>query len=201
MLSFVRRNDRKLLAGAVVLGAALALSLALVVADGHGQGRQEGAPFVPINDPAQLRAAGRRAAALVSYRWQGLGYRLSFAPGKRGLRGQTDRDARTITVYLAKNDTPHRVAHDIAHELGHAVDDRLLTPADRRSYLRLRGRPGTAWWPGGKRSDYESGAGDFAEVFALCHAASPEFRSRLAPRPKSPCALLAAAGVTNMEAR
>ena len=42
----------------------------------------------------------------------------------------------------------------------------------------------------GRASDYRSGAGDFAEVFALCHSVSPVFRSRLAPRPQDPCAVL-----------
>ncbi len=32
--------------------------------------------------------------------------------------------------------------------------------------------------------------GDFAEVFAACHAASPEFRSRLAAPPDDPCGML-----------
>ena len=34
---------------------------------------------------------------------------------------------------------------------------------------------------------------DFAEVFARCHAASSEFRSRLALPPADPCAVLPAA--------
>jgi hypothetical protein len=83
----------------------------------------------------------------------------------------------------------HRVAHDVAHEVGHAYDVSRMTARERRRYLRRRGVPRAPWWPGAG-SDDASGAGDFAEVFALCHAASPDFRSRLAPRPASPCSLL-----------
>ena len=101
--------------------------------------------------------------------------------------------ARTITLYSRVTDAPHRVAHDLAHELGHAVDADRLSAADRAAYLRRRGVADAAWWPSGRGADYASGAGDFAEVFALCHAASAEFRSRLAPPPADPCAALPAA--------
>ena len=76
---------------------------------------------------------------------------------------------------------PHRVAHDIAHELGHAWDARFLDDRARARYLRGRGVPGVQWWPSGPGDDYATGAGDFAEMFARCHAAAPEFRSRLGP--------------------
>jgi hypothetical protein len=68
-----------------------------------------------------------------------------------------------------------------------------MTPAGRRAYLDGRGVPRAQWWPRNGRADYSVGAGDFAEVYALCHAASPEFRSRLAPRPVDACAMLPAA--------
>lgn len=78
------------------------------------------------------------------------------------------------------------IAHDIAHELGHAYDAVRLTDADREAYLTRRGVPGAPWLPEGA-SDYAVGAGDFAEVFALCHAASPDFRGTLAARPDQAC--------------
>jgi hypothetical protein len=109
-----------------------------------------------------------------------------------GVRATTDTLHHKITVYVRTSDTPRRIAHDIAHELGHAYDARLLRPRDHRAYLTLRRRPRATWWPSAPGSDYASGAGDFAEVFALCHAPSKEFRSTLAPRPKHPCALVAA---------
>ncbi|NUR78477.1 MAG: hypothetical protein HOQ28_19600 [Thermoleophilia bacterium] len=135
-------------------------------------------------------ALGERALALVRYPWRRLGFRIVFAPGRPGLRARTNTARRVITVYLRSTDTPERVAHDIAHELGHAYDARFLRGRDRRAYLARRGRPHAAWWPTAEGSDYASGAGDFAEVFALCYSPSPEFRSLLAPKPAHPCGLL-----------
>jgi hypothetical protein len=135
----------------------------------------------------------RRALPLVGgISARALGYRLVLAPrSDAGLRALTDTESHTITLYLARDDTPHRTAHDLAHELGHAWDAEHMTAATRHAYLVARGVPRASWWPTkGGLSDYDSGAGDFAEVFALCHAASPDFRSRLAPRPADPCAVL-----------
>jgi hypothetical protein len=105
------------------------------------------------------------------------------------VRAQVDRSNATISVYLRDGDAPHVVAHDIAHELGHAYDQTRMSDADRRDYLARRGVPDAAWLPTGD-SDYAVGAGDFAEVFALCHSASPDFRGMLAPRPENACELL-----------
>jgi hypothetical protein len=138
----------------------------------------------------------RRAGALVDVVPARLGYRLVVAGPRAGVRAQTDRVTRTITItlFVGPGEVVHRVAHDLAHELGHAYDDRRMTPALRRAYLLRRGAPADrTWWPGDRSSDYDSGAGDFAEVFAACHAASPEFRSRMAPRPAQACSLLPAA--------
>jgi hypothetical protein len=140
----------------------------------------------------------RRAQALVSVTPAQLGYRLVVAGARPGVRAQTDRATRTITLYVAPHAVAHRLAHDLAHELGHAYDDRHMTPSLRQAYLRRRGVPQARWFPGGQLSDYATGAGDFAEVFALCHAASPEFRSVLAPRPAEPCALLPAGARANL---
>jgi hypothetical protein len=143
-------------------------------------------------DPAAQRAALRRALALVS-RPDRMGYRIVTAPPRPGVRAETNTGTRTITVYLDPPDASHRVAHDIAHELGHAWEADHLDAAGRRAYLRARGAAGAAWWPAPGTADYATGAGDFAEVFARCHAASPEFRSRLAPAPADSCAALPAA--------
>ena len=157
------------------------------------------APPAPAAPPAKqqpaarptitVAALGQRALALVRYPWRTLGYRIVFTAGRPGLRATTDTARRTIIVYVRTTDSPQRIAHDIAHELGHAYDARFLHPRDRRAYVALRGRPHAAWWPTAAGSDYATGAGDFAEVFALCHSPSREFRSLLAPRPANPQAL------------
>jgi hypothetical protein len=175
-----------------LMGIAAALLAALTVALG---GTPHTAPRRPDAAPPSVDAGRRRAMTaaaleLVSGRPSDLGYRLVIRPPRPDVRAVTDRGRRTITVFVSDHEVPHMLAHDLAHELGHAFDDRRMTDRLRQAYLRRRGRPAAQWWPQGRFSDYAFGAGDFAEVFALCHAASPEFRSRLAPRPKDPCALL-----------
>jgi hypothetical protein len=178
------------LVGAAAL-VALLVSGSLALGARHDQGGTTDPPGGPRAGSAEERdALLRRALSLVSLPHGKFGYRLVAAPARAGVRAQIDRSSRTITVFVSTSDARHRVAHDVAHELGHAYDDRRLTPALRRGYLRRRGVLGTAWWPGGRFSDLRSGAGDFAEVFALCHAPSPEFRSRLAPRPTDPCGII-----------
>ncbi len=146
-------------------------------------------PAAPTASAAQLRAAADRAVALVDDPRR-FGYRLVLAPARRDMRGRVDPRARTITLFVDPHDATHRIAHDLAHELGHAYDLAHMTKADRAAYLRRRGVPGAAWWPSAESADYAVGAGDFAETFALCHAASPEFRSRLAAQPADPCGML-----------
>jgi hypothetical protein len=146
-------------------------------------------PLEP-RDAAAARAVVARAQRLISVTPAQLGYTLRVAGPVAGLRGQTDNATRTITLFVAPHDAPHVVAHDLGHELGHAFDATRLTAAQRAGYLRARGFPNAPWLPGRKASDYRSGAGDFAEVFALCHAASPLYRSRLAARPEDPCGVL-----------
>jgi len=170
--------------------AASALAFSAVWPDGPAAPRPQ---RLSAPDAAAARAVVARAQRLVSVTPAQLGYTLRVAGPVAGLRGQTDTAARTITLFVSPRDAPHVVAHDLAHEIGHAFDARRLTPARRAAYLRGRGVPGAAWFPGRTASDYRSGAGDFAEVFALCHAASPVYRSRLAPRPADPCRVLPAA--------
>jgi hypothetical protein len=167
---------------ALVVLAALALcGLAL------GAPRAEEAAARPA--PAALQAALDRATALVGERRR-FGYRVVVAPREGATRAQLDRRARTITLFVDPHDAPHRLAHDLAHELGHAYDLGHMTDADRAAYLRARGVPDWPWWVDNGADDYAVGAGDFAETFAACHAASPEFRSDVAARPADPCGML-----------
>ena len=183
--------------------AVILLALAALAAAGCGSApdrpakRPPGVPatenFNPETSASARQSDLRRALPLVGgVSARALGYRIELAPRRDpGLRALTDTAAHTITLYLARDDAPHRTAHDLAHELGHAGDARHMTDASRRAYLAARGRPKAPWWPNKPGlSDYDTGAGDFAEVFALCHAASPEFRSRLAARPADPCSTL-----------
>ena len=192
---------RGALALLLVSGAALALSAAgqrgsgaeAPVRPAAGPGGADGGPALvrlSAADAATARAVVTRAQALVNVAPAQVGYRLRVAGPAEGLRGRIDTTARTITLFVAPTAAPHRIAHDLAHEIGHAFDTGTLSASERAAYLRARGAAGAAWWPGAKTSDYATGAGDFAEVFALCHAASPDYRSRLAARPQDPCRLL-----------
>jgi hypothetical protein len=178
-------SRRPLVAAAAVLALAPAAAL----------GAAKPVAVQPVTGAAALKAAGGSALALVSYRVGPLGYSIRFAPGRTGVRADTDIAARRITIFLRKGDVPSLVSHDIAHEMGHAFDATRMSAAARRAYLRARGVPRAAWWPKRTGSDYAVGAGDFAEVFALCHAPSAVFRSTLAPRPANPCGLLPAAAL------
>ena len=152
-------------------------------------GSTDAAAVEPITDPAERERAGAAALALVRYDPAQVGYQITFEPGRAGVRAQVDRSSKTIGVFLRRGDLPHVVAHDIAHELGHAYDQARMDASDRSEYLSRRSVPDAPWLPEGD-SDYGVGAGDFAEVFALCHSSSPDFRSTLAPRPDNPCAVL-----------
>jgi len=154
-----------------------------------GEATPQPARLAPA-DAAAARAVVAQARQLVAVTPAELGYRLRIAGPVAGLRGQTDNAARTITLFVGPRDATYVVAHDLAHELGHAYDATRMSAGQRAAYLRARGVPGAAWAPDAGASDYRSGAGDFAEVFALCQAASPVYRSRLAPRPQDPCAVL-----------
>lgn len=172
---------------AAALGALLAIGLDLPgrIADRSPDGPLRAASDRQAAGPATARgrALARRAASLVAVDPPALGYRLALAGPRPKVRAETDRAARTITLFLREDDVAHRVAHDLAHEIGHAYDDRRLDDGDRAAWLRDRGARGVPWFPDGRLADYDTGAGDFAEVFALCHAASPEFRSTVAPAP------------------
>jgi hypothetical protein len=186
----------------------LALAAALAsLAAGCGAGPGDGAPSGEARGAslraltaAQQRALAARVEQLVPRASaEALGYELRWGAPRPGIRAQADTERKLVWLYARAGDTPHRVAHDLAHELGHAYDHQRMSEASRREYLVRRGRPEAAWWPEDGRDPYAFAAEDFAEVFALCHAASPEFRSRLAPRPGAPCDLLPAPAAGNLE--
>jgi hypothetical protein len=187
----------------IVAALAAALLAAAGAAAGCGTAGPEGAGRAGPDRPrsaSAVRAALRSARALVSLDAARLRVRVELRPRRPGFEARYDAARRTATLFASSSTAPHRLAHALAHELGHAIDLDGLRPSDRRAYLARRGRPGAAWWAHEDASDYDVGAGDFAEVFALCHAASPLFRSRLAPRPTNPCSLLPAAA-SRMAAR
>jgi hypothetical protein len=184
------RGPARLAASAAAAALGVAASALGFAAVWPGGAAMTVPPAAPSAAAASARAVVAQAERLVAVTPAQLGYRLRVAGPAPGLRGQTDNAARTITLYVSPHDAPSLVAHDLGHELGHAYDATRLSAAQRAAYLRARGVPGGAWTPRAQASDYRSGAGDFAEVFALCQAASPIYRSRLAARPQDPCGVL-----------
>lgn len=121
--------------------------------------------------------AGSRALALVTYPWRTMlpGWRIVFLPPRKGYLALTYRTERRIEVYVRSDRSDEGLAHDIAHELGHAVDVTFNDDASRAQFLRLRTLdPATGWWACNSCGDLQTGAGDFAETFALY--AAPRFR-------------------------
>jgi hypothetical protein len=179
----------------------VAVVLALVLATA-GCGSADETPELRAPTASQQRALAVQVDRLVpGVSAEALGFTLHWGAPRAGTRAQADTGRRQVWLYARAGDTPHRIAHDLAHELGHAYDHRRMTEAARREYLTRRGRPEATWWPQRGAHGYRSGAEDFAEVFALCHAASPEFRSRLAPRPDAPCAVLPRAAAADLDGR
>lgn len=189
------RDGRVPALAAAAVATVAAASLAIATLGGGGASAPHPAALSPA-DASAARAVVARARTMVSAAPEALGYRLVVAGPVTGLRGQTDTAARTITLFVAPDDAPSAVAHDLGHEIGHAFDATRVTDAERAAYLRARGVPRATWFPGHGASDLRSGAGDFAEVFALCHSVSPVFRSRLAARPADPCGVLPTAART-----
>ncbi len=61
--------------------------------------------------------------------------------------------------------TLHRV---IAHELGHVLDVEYNSADDRDRWIAQRGIDSSVpWWPSASAPDFATGAGDFAEAFAV----------------------------------
>jgi hypothetical protein len=106
---------------------------------------------------------GMKAMDLVSFRWQEAlpGWRIRFLAPRKGYLAITFREQRRIDVYVRADRSAAGVAHDVAHELG----------------------PATNWWACNACTDLQTGAGDFAETFALIAAPRYKFYSDLGSEP------------------
>lgn len=113
-------------------------------------------------------AVGAEAMELISYDIENKlpGWSIDFQPGRAGTLGFAYFDERRIEVYVRDHHTAWDVASTLAHELGHAVDVSILDDAARWAWMDQRGITAD-WWPAAGVADYSSGAGDFAEAFAV----------------------------------
>ena len=176
------------------------LAVCLTLAAGCGGGEEPTAtqPAPRSLAPTERAALERQVEGLVRLRPEDFGYRLRWGAARAGTRALFDPRRKEIRLFPRAGDPAHLIAHDLAHEIGHVFDRERMTDRDRRAYLRSRGRPDATWLPERGKDQYRSGAEDFAEVFALCHAASPEFRSRLAGQPQRACDALPASAASGL---
>lgn len=136
----------------------------------------------PLNERDAL---GGWALEQIDYPWSEAlpGWEITFEPERSGLYGLTLVDEQRIEIYVRDGQDPDLLVHVVAHEIGHAVDVTLNDGADRRRWQEARGIGSEPWWPGEAASDFATGAGDFAEGFAVWQAGPDHFRSTIGPVP------------------
>jgi hypothetical protein len=153
------------------------------------------APFAPstapstaaVDSPEHRRATERGEAALatIAYRWrQHLpGWEIRFLAADEGAYGYTMTREHRIDVYVRDDQSDALLAHVVAHEIGHAVDVTLNSAKDRSRWEQARGITDAPWWPDERAADFATGAGDFAECFAVWQVGLGSFRSELGDPP------------------
>lgn len=187
-----RRAAHAVFLAAVAAAAVVALpaSWQLVGPGGTAPLPFEPAPVVPTPAAvtyadATTEAVAARALAGVTWSWRDRlpGWRIEFVRGQGPVAGFTWSRERRIEVFVRSGDDAAELRRVLAHELGHAVDLTHLTAADRRAWQDLRGTAAAPWWPESGSQDFGTGAGDFAECFAVWLVGGELFRSELGPPP------------------
>lgn len=143
-------------------------------------------PRRPAFTPAAAQQRGAQALASL-HRPVARGWTVQFAVYQGRNVGFADASTKVVTLWVKPTDSQQGLRITLAHELGHVLDFTRLTQAGRADYLELRGRAGHSgtWYPCNGCDDYDSAAGDFAEVYAYWLAGAGDFRSRFAPAPDS----------------
>lgn len=126
-------------------------------------------------------AVGREVQAIVDYPLPP-GWKAEFLPSRPGLLGVADGGTKTVTVYVRDGRPTRLVAADYAHEVGHAVDFTYGTDDRRAQWMDIRGYGQQTWFGCNMCTDYQTPAGDFAEVFAYWRVGSV-WRSQMAGPP------------------
>ena len=120
-------------------------------------------------EPAASVLIGQQAEDLLPFDWEEVipGWEINYRGHNQGFRGLTYPFEDTIEIFVREDDSPELVASILAHEIGHAIDVTYLQGSDRDAWLEVRGIEGAPWWADAYASDFQSGAGDFAEAFAV----------------------------------
>ena len=113
---------------------------------------------------------GHQALAQIGYPWQSLlpGWKIEFLAGRSGLLGGTWTYEKRIEIYVRNGQEAEEVAFTLAHEIGHAVDVTYLSDSERDAWRSARVIDSSVpWWVASGATDFASGAGDWAESFAV----------------------------------
>ena len=141
----------------------------------------------PRADAVEARAViGAAAEALLPFEWQTAlpGWSIIYSDANEDFRGLTYPYDSTIELYVRDGDTAESLAGILAHEIGHAIDVTHFDDEMRRTWSETRNIESAQWWPDAYASDFETGAGDFAEAFAVWAVNDPS-SSRVAHQPTS----------------
>ena len=123
-----------------------------------------------VASPADTRSElGQRAEALLRQPLAEAipGWTVEYLEERPGHRGMTLWETRRIEIYVRPSDNATSLASILAHEVGHAVDVSRLEDADRHGWLAARQITGAPWWASSAAPDFHTGAGDFAEAYAV----------------------------------
>ena len=113
---------------------------------------------------------GQLALDRMSFDWRITfpAWRVEFLGPREGLRALTYPSEKKIEIFVRVDDTAETLHRVFAHELGHVFDVELNDDADRARWVAQRDLPASApWWPSAAAPDFATGAGDFAEAFAV----------------------------------
>ena len=151
-----------------------------------------GATTVGPSQPPEV-ALGERALLRMNYQWSSRfpDWTIEFLGPRQGLRALTYPSERRIEVFVRAQDDEASLHRVIAHEVGHLVDVSANSQADRDRWSAQRNIEDADWWPSEAQPDFATGAGDFAEAFAVWETGI-QSRSTIAGQPdEADLALLA----------
>lgn len=147
------------------------------------------AAAVPVETASTVRTSailGAQAEALLPFDWQALlpEWTITYHDANSEFRGLTFPYAKSIELYVRDDDSVASLSGILAHEIGHAIDVTHLDDGQRSRWREIRSIEQSQWWPDAYASDFETGAGDFAEAFAYWAVQDPS-ASRIAHQPTS----------------
>lgn len=130
----------------------------------------EVAAVAETSTTSEAASLGEQALSRVSYPWRTKfpEWDVVFRGPRNGIRALTYPQEKKIEIFIRSSDTAASLHRVFAHELGHVVDVEMNSSADRDRWVAQRGIDSSApWWPNAESPDFATGAGDFAEAFAV----------------------------------